>query len=331
MAFSSEALKQGLAPSKDLRYTQLKEWVKSNIDPDSMGFDGPECIPDDVVDYYNKLPAPKLLKAVAPYEDLSIIPYLTITNFNNSNRALNTIQWIVLHYTAGKGDTAKGNCSYFYSVYRGASAHYFVDETSIYQCVLDNDIAWHCGTTGKYYSACRNSTSIGIEMCSDFKNGAYYISDATVARTLKLVKYLMKKYNIDKSHVIMHYNVTHKNCPAPWMINTSLWTAFQNNIILDNITILVNSVATKLQLSSSSYWINILNGVEAPKPEYIKKIFEKVCIAAGKSYTDKLIYTVADGVLNLNSDEYWQNVIVGKALSSAENMYALFSKIDSVL
>ena len=48
------------------------------------------------------------------------------TNYQ-SGRA-GTIQYLVIHYTAGNGDTAKDNCQYFKNnpgLY--ASAHYFVD------------------------------------------------------------------------------------------------------------------------------------------------------------------------------------------------------------
>ena len=40
---------------------------------------------------------------------------------------------IVMHYTGNERDTAKGNANYFHTGSRGASAHFFVDETSIWQ------------------------------------------------------------------------------------------------------------------------------------------------------------------------------------------------------
>ena len=43
----------------------------------------------------------------------------------------NNIQYIVIHYTGNKGDTAKNNADYFYGGNRQASAHYFVDDNSI--------------------------------------------------------------------------------------------------------------------------------------------------------------------------------------------------------
>jgi len=45
------------------------------------------------------------------------------------------IQYIVVHYTANDGDTARNNGNYFAQPNRNASAHYFVDESNIVQSV----------------------------------------------------------------------------------------------------------------------------------------------------------------------------------------------------
>ena len=58
-----------------------------------------------------------------------------ISSFNYSSRNGNSVNYIVLHYTGNKGDTAKNNVDYFYVANRGASAHYFVDDNSICQSV----------------------------------------------------------------------------------------------------------------------------------------------------------------------------------------------------
>jgi len=46
------------------------------------------------------------------------------------------IEFLVLHYTAGRNDSAAGNLNYFRSP-RGASAHYFVDRNGWLQSVDD--------------------------------------------------------------------------------------------------------------------------------------------------------------------------------------------------
>lgn len=152
---------------------------------------------------------------------------ISLINFTDSNRGTDQIKWLVIHYV-GAVSTAKNNADYFYSVYRGASAHFFVDENEIWQVVEENDTAWHCGAD-KYYSECRNSTSIGIEMCVK-NNGQWYFEDATVQNTIELAKYICEKYGIDRNHVIRHYDVSHKVCPEPYVRNEAAWEAFKDCI-----------------------------------------------------------------------------------------------------
>ncbi|MDY3010915.1 MAG: N-acetylmuramoyl-L-alanine amidase [Clostridiales Family XIII bacterium] len=139
-----------------------------------------------------------------------------------------SIKYLVIHYV-GAVSKAADNAKYFYSAYRGASAHYFVDDSAIWQVVEDKNAAWHCGgglqgSGGhSFYKKCTNANSIGIELCcKKDKNGKLYITDKTLANAAKLVQYLQSKYDIPDSRVIRHYDVTGKNCPAPY-INSAKW------------------------------------------------------------------------------------------------------------
>lgn len=138
------------------------------------------------------------------------------------------IKYIVIHYTANDGDTAKDNANYFANILKPpSSAHYFVDETSEWQSVKDTDTAYHCGATKYKHPFCRNNNSIGIELCSrKDASGNYYFKDETVKRAAKLTKELMKKYNIPVENVVRHYDVTGKFCPAPMVSNEKLWKEF---------------------------------------------------------------------------------------------------------
>lgn len=147
-----------------------------------------------------------------------------ITKYNKTVMNNKKNKYIVIHYTANDGDTAKNNADYFYDENREASAHYFIDENEIWQVVEDKDSAWHIGTLGNYYhEECRNSNSIGIEMCSNIENGKYYIKSSIVENTLNLTKKLMKQYNIPIENVLRHYDITRKICPAPFVNDNKLW------------------------------------------------------------------------------------------------------------
>ena len=139
-----------------------------------------------------------------------------------------SIKYIVIHYTANDGDTAQGNCRYFNAANRKASAHYFVDEQEVWRSVKDKDGAWHCGGKTYYHDHCRNSNSIGIEICSrKDSDGRYYFMPAAVALAVELTRAKMAEYGIPAKNVIRHYDVTHKICPAPFVQDEAAWQAFK--------------------------------------------------------------------------------------------------------
>lgn len=160
------------------------------------------------------------------------------TNYRGGRRS--PIQFLVIHFTSNDKDTAKNNVDYYANTANlNASAHYYVDSSEVWQSVSDSDTAWHCGATTYKHNACRNDNSIGIELCSrytgnikadkaantvDFKK--YYFDDAVVKNAAKLVRDLMKKYNIPISNIIRHYDVTGKTCPAPFVIDEAQWKEF---------------------------------------------------------------------------------------------------------
>ena len=152
-------------------------------------------------------------------------------NYRRAARGKEDIRYLVLHFTANDGDTAKNNADYFARAEISTSAHYFVDENEVWQSVRDTDIAWHCGTRGVYFHPyCRNANSIGIELCSRKNGEKFYFMPETVRRAQTLVRGLMAKYGIPIENVVRHYDVTHKNCPAPFVESASAWTAFKQGL-----------------------------------------------------------------------------------------------------
>lgn len=160
---------------------------------------------------------------------MEINKLLTKTNYRKGNGKQN--KYIVIHYVGATGG-AEDNCKYFQSNYRGASAHYFVGhEGEIFQCVLDKDVSWHCGASSYKHPYCRNTNSIGIEMCcKKTANGSWYFTEETVKATIELTKELMKKYNIPAANVIRHYDVTGKTCPEPYVRDTAAWNTFKTSL-----------------------------------------------------------------------------------------------------
>lgn len=197
---------------------------------------------------------------------MNINTNLTLVNRKVANNR--HIDYIVIHYTGALG-TAKDNSKYFKYLYRGASAHYFVDNTSIYQVVREKDIAWHIGSK-KYYNNARNENSIGIEMCCYKKqDGTLDITEQVVNNTIELTKELMKKYNLSPDRVVRHYDCTHKACPKPFVVDSSRWGRFKDRLkenkynigqaVEINVPIGIafnNGEKSLVDDGSTQYWVN---------------------------------------------------------------------------
>lgn len=146
----------------------------------------------------------------------------TTTNFSNQRTSKKYIVW---HDTGVRDQSDEGNASYFKSVYREASAHYFIDENSITEVVDPNLVAWHCGDgNGKY--GITNQNSIGIELCVE-ANGLF--KPETIANAVWLGKKLMNDFGIGADKNVRHYDASRKNCPQ--FLNTdgkwTKWYAFK--------------------------------------------------------------------------------------------------------
>ena len=96
------------------------------------------------------------------------------------------IKYIVIHYVGAVGES-KANREYYASKYIGASAITLWVLKEIWQSVEERNIAWHCGANAYKHPECRNSNSIGIELCVRNKGSQaatsrdWYFEDATVA------------------------------------------------------------------------------------------------------------------------------------------------------
>lgn len=170
-----------------------------------------------------------------------------ISKYNHYNT--NVVKYIVIHYTGNNTDSAKNNAIYFNGGNRNASAHYFVDDTSIYQVVEDNKGAWHIGNSK---TAPNNQNSLGVEMCC--KNGV--VTEKTEENTIQLVKFLMKKYNIPISNVRTHAEVTNygKTCPNWNANNWQRWKNFKNRLTTVTTITTTSSikVGDKVKVNSSA-------------------------------------------------------------------------------
>lgn len=159
-------------------------------------------------------------------------------NYGSTRRA-EQIRYIVIHYTGNDGDTAANNAAYYQRSVVEASAHYFVDDTTVWRSVPDLVTAWAVG--GKKYASCAstgggtmngivtNANSISVELCDTAKDGTYRATEATLANAAALVVELMKRYNIPLENIVRHFDVTGKLCPS-YMVDADKWAEFKNRV-----------------------------------------------------------------------------------------------------
>lgn len=151
---------------------------------------------------------------------------------NYQGKRVQGIKYLVIHYVGAEGD-AGANAKYYGTTPGiGVSAHYFVGhapEAEVWASVAEDCVASHCGRSdGRYrHSECRNANSIGIEMCCRRRaDGTWYFDDETVDATVELARDIMARYGIDVNHVLRHYDVTGKICPAPYVNDPVAWEEF---------------------------------------------------------------------------------------------------------
>ena len=156
------------------------------------------------------------------------------------------IRYLVYHYTGNDGDRAANNAKYFQNNIVKASAHYFVDDTTVWRSVPDLKVAWSVGGSkyanadktggGTMYGVISNTNSLSIEMCDTIRNGVYQASEATLSNAAALGRALMEKYGIPIENVYRHFDVTGKHCPS-YLVNAQKWAEFKKRLevkIMDN-------------------------------------------------------------------------------------------------
>ena len=166
-------------------------------------------------------------------------------NYGGSRNA-SQIRYLVYHYTGNDGDMAANNAKYFQNNIVKASAHYFVDDTTVWRSVPDLKVAWSVGGSkyanadktggGTMYGVITNTNSLSIEMCDTIRNGVYQASEATLANAAALGRELMEKYHIPIENVYRHFDVTGKHCPS-YLVNAQKWAEFKKRLevkIMDN-------------------------------------------------------------------------------------------------
>jgi N-acetylmuramoyl-L-alanine amidase len=162
--------------------------------------------------------------------------YVRVNQYTRPGIKLNGVRKVIVHWTANPGATAANHFRYFDQTAvvakRYASAHIFVDKIEAICIVPLNEVAY-AANDGSYRGVAElkpnaNFLSISVELCVE-KDGTLHPD--TIARAVAVCKELCATYGLDpSSDIVRHYDVTHKNCPAPWVSNVDGFTAFKAEV-----------------------------------------------------------------------------------------------------
>lgn len=255
-----------------------------------------------------------------------------IANVKNFLKKKYVKKWLVVHFTANDGDNATNNGKYFKNNVVKASAHYFVDDDTVVQSVEEEYVAYAVGgkklngTKGaKYYGVCTNYNSISIELCDTVKDGKYNVSAKTRLNAVELAKDIVKRHNIDKDHVIRHYDVTGKNCPKYYVEDESAWLDFKDDIFATKKSTTTKTTNTNANIVKSLQ--KALNSAYKLKLDVDGKLGPKTKTAlntyAIKNYTNN---AYAKWVQQRLKDKGYKITVDGKFGKDSEKVLKQFQK-----
>lgn len=167
--------------------------------------------------------------------------FIDVNPHTRSGKKLTEVKKLVIHYTANNGGTAMNHYNYFNNLKdRYASAHIFVDKNEAICIIPLNEVAFHAGDVqrrnadGSPYRGVKellpsaNYLSIGVEMCLE-KDGTFHPD--MIERTEDVFVELCKKFKLDPlKDIVRHFDITSKNCPAPWVQDKNKFDDFKKRV-----------------------------------------------------------------------------------------------------
>ncbi len=157
------------------------------------------------------------------------VQHLSINEYSRPGEETDAVEYVVIHYLGNPKTTAQENHDYFESLkYLGEStevsmsANFVVGiDGEIIECVPPGEIA--------YASNSMNHLSVSIENCHLDKSGRF--TEETYESCVKLTAYIVDMYELDREHIIRHYDVTGKECPLYYVEHEDKWEEFRDDVM----------------------------------------------------------------------------------------------------
>lgn len=182
--------------------------------------------------------------------------YLTPNEWSRPQSKIKEFRAIVMHWTANPNANAEQNWLYFEARKAGTnsygSAHYIIGQKGdIIQCIPDEEVAYHCGSSqkdpasGQIYTdyarkkfghyavhfqvSSPNYCTLGIELCPTDNEGNF--TEQTIKAAAELCAYLCKRHNLTPQDITTHHDIVGwKDCPRLWTKRPELLEAFRLSV-----------------------------------------------------------------------------------------------------
>jgi N-acetylmuramoyl-L-alanine amidase len=206
------------------------------------------------------------------------------SNFNPRKRKANQIKFLIFHYTGMR--TEKSAIKRLTDIKFEVSSHYLIKQTGeIITLVPDLYTAWHAGISKwkKYESL--NKNSIGIEITNPGHSFGYKkFSKQQILSLIKLTKFLITKYKINKKNILGHSDIApeRKKDPGekfPWKYlsknKIGYWHNINQKILIKNRMLKIDNIHKILfykNIHKIGYAKKIQKNFKYKKNNYLLKI-----------------------------------------------------------
>jgi N-acetylmuramoyl-L-alanine amidase len=173
------------------------------------------------------------------------------SNFNPRKRKANQIKFLIFHYTGMR--TEKSAIKRLTDIKFEVSSHYLIKQNGeIITLVPDLYIAWHAGISKWKKHESLNKNSIGIEITNPGHSFGYKkFSKQQILSLIKLTKFLIAKYKINKKNILGHSDIApaRKKDPGekfPWKFlsknKIGYWHNINQKILIKNRMLKIDNI-----------------------------------------------------------------------------------------
>ena len=128
-------------------------------------------------------------------------------NFDPKKRKANQIKFLIFHYTGMRTENAA--IKRLTDIKSEVSSHYFIKQNGqVITLVPELYIAWHAGRSKWKKHESLNKNSIGIEITNPGHSFGYKkFPKQQIFSLIKLTKFLISKYQINKKNILGHSDI----------------------------------------------------------------------------------------------------------------------------